>query len=95
MPVSTDRVTAAATAAAGSFSQWVSCFLECFADGKLKSQDVSSAFSDFMHRYKIWSLSERCGDTRGKTGVLCFRRNLLHGILQERVHQIGLYTVDY
>lgn len=99
MPVSTNshnRVAAAvAAAAAGSFSQWVGCFLDGFADGKLQSQNVSSAFSDFMHRYQIWPLSERCGDTRGKTGVLCFRRNLLHGILPQRVWKIGLYTLDY
>lgn len=52
VPVSTNSHNRVAAAAAdGSFSQRVSCFLDGFADGKQKSQEVSSAFSDFMHRY--------------------------------------------
>lgn len=46
--------------------------------------------SDCVHRYQIWLLSERCGDTKGITGVLYFRRKLFHGILPGRMQKIGL-----
>lgn len=95
VPVSTNSHSrvAAAAAADGSFSQQLSCFLDGFADEKLKSQQVLSAFSNFMHHYQIWPLSERCSETRGKTGVLSFRRKLLHSTLPGMMQKIGSYEL--